>query len=140
MYFIKFFIKFLFNNSIHINDFYSFIFILYRLCFYEVFIECRTHFTLQCCNNKTGLGVYQRYYSFLCNMLSYSVKQREALYENYRIRKSIKEKKNYYKMYYWILCALWFGEECERQKGKERVKRLFERQRNKKLIMNIVTH
>lgn len=37
------------------------------------------------CNNKTRLGVYQRYYSVLCNTLPYPVKQREALCENYRI-------------------------------------------------------
>lgn len=42
--------------------------------------------TLHCnCNNKTRLGVYQRYYSVLCNTLPYPVKQRETLCENYRI-------------------------------------------------------
>lgn len=77
-----------------------------------ILIESRTHFTLQYCNDKTGLGVYQRYYSILCNTLPYPVKQREALCENYRITcKSTR--KNCYKMYYWILCALWSEKECE---------------------------
>lgn len=67
--------------------------------------------TLHCnCNNKTRLGVYQRYYSVLCNTLPYPVKQREALCENYRITCKYtyevggggeREKgKNCYKMYY----------------------------------------
>lgn len=41
--------------------------------------------TLHCnCNDKTGLGVYQRYYSVLYNTPPFPDKQREALCENCR--------------------------------------------------------